>query len=294
MRYSAVFLICPALWAQRPEDAVTSVVKQVEQAIRTGNGDAYFSLWSSKSEMAAHSEIKSMIRPRPEIRYRATNTLIDGDRAAAIGSMDNTFFSMELVREEGGWKLLKESYSEQALDPAMLYAVVPPADGSFARSGSDWSKVARAGTAKWKMQAVADETYLYVRIDALTPLPAQGSEVQGDFPNLNARVDQNWPVMKIRSGVLEVSFRTSIGVGDRATFDEQGKANSHHHFLSYSLWVTRGDATVFESNLEPLISVHDSFIDLRFPLKALGTPARIEILDANRPASFAPYDVKHS
>jgi len=51
----ALFILSiAACSAQRPEDAVISVLKQMEKAEQTGDGEAWFALWSSKSQIAAH------------------------------------------------------------------------------------------------------------------------------------------------------------------------------------------------------------------------------------------------
>ena len=72
----------------------------MEKAEQTGNGQAWIELWSPKSTTGAHaSEMKDMIRPQPAIRYGITKVLIDGDRAALIGTMRDQYLSMRFARE---------------------------------------------------------------------------------------------------------------------------------------------------------------------------------------------------
>src|SRR5258708_11757167 len=87
----------------------------------------------------------------------------------------------------------------------------------------------------------------------------------------------------------EFQFQLGSSIGDRATFDDKGKANTHFHFVSYNLSVTKGEErTLFRSSApDPsnrLLAVHDRFVDMKFPLQAFrvtgaGRP-RIEIRDA--------------
>src|SRR5581483_2097411 len=286
MRFPALLLICTALFAQRPED----VVKQLERAEQTGDGEAYFALWSAKSDMAAHPEIKTMGRARPSVRYTISKIVVDGDRAAAALAYNDSFVSMTLVLENGAWKILDQRFSNVPIDPAALYASIPPPDGAFARAGLPWDRIAAApGTTKWKLRAVSDESYVYVRIETQNPLPPPGTEVKGEFPNLPNPVDRVWPNMKIRAAGSEFSLHADDSIGDHATFDKSGKANSHRHSVIYSLTLWRGDHVAFDSSVEPLISVHDRFIDLRIPLKSIGAEprAKITIADANVPGQFA-------
>lgn len=203
--------------------------------------------------------------------------------------------SVRFVYETGSWKILDAQWSNTTIDPASLYALIPPGDGAFARAGSPWDRVEAAqGTKKWKLRAVSDESYLYLRIEASAVLPAPNTEVAGTFPNLSTGVPRDWPKMKIRTAKGEFTMDAFDGVGDKATFDAAGKANSHRHFVAYSMMLWRGDHVVVNTSEEPLIAIRDRFIDLRIPLKTLGVEARarIAIADANLPASFVTYQGK--
>jgi hypothetical protein len=311
----AVAALCVVLNAQRPEDAVLSVYRQMEKAEQSGNGDAWVALWSPKSEAIVNpekvNEFKSMIRPRPSVHYTATKILVEGERAALVGTMDDQYLSMRFALENGTWKIHDQTWSNVPIDPASLYVLVPPPDGSFARAGSPWETLPRATVnakyfkpeqMSWSLHAVSDESYVYVRIEAASALPPPNTQVFGTFPNLKSGVPRDWPVMKIRvtgTPAREYSLDVADFIGDQATFDESGKANSHRFFIVYSAYVRKGDQTVFSfgagARVDPLISVHDRDIDVKLPLKALGAmpAARIEITDANWPVTkFVTYEVK--
>jgi hypothetical protein len=307
---------------QRPEDAVLAVYRQMELAEQTGNADAWIALWSSKSDVHENaSALKGMVRARPSIRYQATRVLVQKDAAGLIGQFadrsagqgSDQYLSMRFIRESDGWKILGESFSNVAIDPDSLYALVPPPDGLFAQAGSPWQNVSRATgntqyyrpeQLRWKLQATYDPTYLYIRIEAASALPSPATEVQGTFPNfIRSGVARDWPIMKIRvlgGTPREYTFDAADQIEDKAAFDDQGKATSHRHFVVYALTLWKGDHVVFAASTgftaSPLISVGDRFIDMRIPLKTLGiekSTQTIEIRDANGPVGmFAPYAVK--
>ena len=307
---------------QRPEDAVLAVYRQMEKAEQTGNADVWIALWSSKSDVHENAAaLKGMVRARPSVRYQATKVFVQGDAAALIGQFGDQsasqdaaqYFSMRFIRESGGWKILDQSFSNVAIDPASLYALVPPPNGPFVQAGSPWLNVSRVvgntqyyrpEQLRWKLQATYDPAYLYIRIEAASALPPPDTEVQGTFPNfIRSGVPRDWPIMKIRVlGALprEYTFDAADQIEDKATFDEQGKANSHRKFVVYALTLWKGDHVVFSAStgftVSPLISVGDRFIDMQIPLKTLGfetSPHAIEIRDANGPVGmFAPYAVK--
>jgi hypothetical protein len=307
---------------QRPEDAVLAVYRQMEKAEQTGNADAWIALWSSKSDVHANAAaLKGMVRARPLVRYQAAKIVVQGDAAGLIGQFTDPgavqgadqYFSMRFIRESDGWKIRDQSFSNVAIDPASLYALVPPPDGPFVQAGSPWQNVSRAvgntqyyrpEQLRWKLQATYDPAYLHIRIEAAGALPAPDTEVQGTFPNfIRSGVARDWPIMKIRvlgGTPREYTFDAADQIEDKAAFDEQGKANSHRNFVVYALTLWKGDHVVFSAStaftVGPLISVGDHFIDMRIPLKTLGieaSPQAIEIRDANGPIGmFAPYMVK--
>src|SRR5262249_17412725 len=146
------------------------------------------------------------IRPQPTIQYRAVRTLVQADKAAMIASMRDPKdpnrhgdVTIRFVKETGAWKVADESWSDTAVDPASIYAVLPPEDGAFARAGSSWDRIAAAaGNTKyfrpdqlqWKLRATSDESFLYIRIEAAGELPAPNTEVRGEFADLRSPVQR--------------------------------------------------------------------------------------------------------
>jgi hypothetical protein len=97
--------------------------------------------------------------------------------------------AIRFVLEGTAWKVEEESFSQSPVDPRSLYALLPPPDGAFARAGSPWSGIPYADSntkffkeneLPWKMQAMQDESYLYVRFETKSSLPASGTEIHAD------------------------------------------------------------------------------------------------------------------
>ncbi|HLW75539.1 MAG TPA: hypothetical protein VKS01_01120, partial [Bryobacteraceae bacterium] len=130
-------------------------------------------------------KLRPYIQPRPEAHYTASRVYVRNDRAAILAQADSeNFVSMKLVKEDGRWKIKDQAWSNVALQPDLVYAMIPPADGAFRRAGSPWASVAPAldgGVAKqrgWQMRTTFDESFLYIRLESTDPLPAPGSEAK--------------------------------------------------------------------------------------------------------------------
>ena len=103
-----------------------------------------------------------------------------------------------------------------------------------------------------------------------------------------------WPVMKAGvSGVGEFVLHATANIGDQATFDESGRANSHRHYVAYWLMLERADQMIFQAwaglHPDPLVQAGDHFLDVCIPLRTLGladvTHTKIVIGDAQWPKS---------
>jgi hypothetical protein len=147
----------------------------------------------------------------------------------------------------------------------------------------DPTQAARLG---WQMQAVFDESYLYLRIESGSPLPAPGSTI-GIPPG-------GWPVLKIdTSEAGEFVLYDAVNIGDQATFDQHGKANSHRPFAAYSIRLEHKDHEVFSASADlhpsPLLEVAGRDYEVRIPLRTMGIldsrATRITIGDAQWPKS---------
>jgi hypothetical protein len=287
------FLICTiGCQAQRPEDQVLALYKQMEKAEQNGDANAWVGLWSRESASEAE-KMRPYLRARPDAHYTSSKIFVQGDEAVLLGQIGkDRFLSMRLVKEDGRWKIKDQVWSDKAYPVESVYAMIPSAAGAFERAGAPWQNVAPAfGTADaakrgWQVRATYDESFLYVRIESSTPLPAPGS--QADKP------PSGWPVMKIGvSGVGEFVLHANANIGDQATFDESGRANSHRHFVSYWLMLERADQMIFQAtagpNPDPLVQVGEHFFDVRVPLRTIGMAdarsAKITIGDAQWPKS---------
>lgn len=287
------FLICTmGCQAQRPEDQVLAVYSQMEKAEQSGDANAFVGLWSRESASEAE-KMRPYLRARPDAHYTSSKVLVQGDEAVLLGQIGKgQFVSMRLVKEDGRWKIKDQVFGDKAYQADSVYAMIPPAAGAFERAGAPWQSVAPAlGTADaakrgWQVRAAYDESFLYVRIESSTPLPAPGS--QADKP------PSGWPVMKVGvSGVGEFVLHANANIGDQATFDEGGRANSHRHFVSYWLMLERAGQMIFQATAgldpDPLVQAGGHFFDVRVPLRTMGVtdarPAKITIADAQWPKS---------
>ena len=281
-----------ACWAQSGQSTVEAVLKQLERAEQTGNFDAWAALWT-REKSGEVEKMRPYTRARPEVHYRAMKSFVRGDEAAMlVEGPANSFVTITLRREGGQWKIQDELWKDTAPDPNSVYALVLPDSGAFARAGSPWEQVApamnpaQAARLGWQMKAIFDESYLYIRIQSSTELPAPGSTI--DKP------PGGWPVVKIdTSDAGEFVLYDAVNVGDQATFDARGRANSHRPFAAYSIRLARKGREVFSASADlhpsPSIEVAGRNYDIRIPLGTMGIvdsrATRMTIGDAQWPRS---------
>ena len=88
MRILVCFLICAiGCRAQRPEDQVLAVYRQMEKAEQSGDANAWVGLWSRES--AANAEkMRPYLRARPDAHYTSSRTFVQGDEAALLGLLE--------------------------------------------------------------------------------------------------------------------------------------------------------------------------------------------------------------
>jgi hypothetical protein len=293
MRILLLFLICTMeCRAQRAEDQVLAVYKQMEKAEQSGDVSTWVGLWCRASAPDAE-KMRPYARPRPDVHYTSSKVFVQGDEAALLGQYGKEeFLSVRFVKEDGRWKIKDQVFSNKAYPADSVYAMIPPAAGAFERAGAPWQNAAAAfdaaGAARqgWQVRATYDESYLYVRIESSTPIPAPGSPAE--------KPPMGWPVMKVGvSGVGEFVLHATANIGDQATFDESGRANSHRHYVSYWLMLERADQMIFQAGAgldpHPLIQAGDHSFDVRVPLRTMGvadaTRTKITIGDAQWPKS---------
>ena len=287
-----LFLLLSACWAQSDEAKVADVLKKLERAEQTGDFNAWAGLWS-REKLGELESIRPYARPRPERQYRASKIFVRGDNAAVLAeAVPGSFVTMTLHREGGEWRIRDQAGRNTAADPNCVYALVPPDPGAFASAGSPWDQIApgmeasQAAGLGWQMKAVFDESYLYVQIESSAELPAPGSTIQ--------KPPGGWPVLKIgASGAGEFVLFDAVNVGDQATFDQHGKANSHRAYAAYMMRLERKGQEVFSAAADlqasPLVTVAGRYYEMRIPLGTMGIvdsrSTRITIGDAQWPKS---------
>jgi hypothetical protein len=293
VRVLTIFLLSlTACRAQSDQAKVEAVLKQMERAEQTGDFNTLVGLFT-REKADDFEKLRPYAKARPEVRYRLTTTFVHGDRAVLLAQgPTDLFVTMPLRREDGKWKIEDLLFRNTAPDANSVYAIVPPEPGTFARAGSPWDQVApamepdEAARLRWQMKAVFDEAYLYIRIESATELPAPGSTIE--------KPPGGWPVLKIdASGAGEFVLYDAVNVGDQATFDEHGKANSHRAFAAYMIRLERNDHEVFsassDSDPSPLLKVAGRNYEIRIPLVTMGIrdarATRITIGDAQWPKS---------
>ncbi len=279
--------------AQSPEDQVLAVYKQMEKAVQSGDAKTFVGLWSRESQSQAE-KLGAQLQPQPDVHYTSSKVFVRGDEAVLLGQYaKDAFWNMRFVKQDGRWKIKDFVLSDKAYPAESVYAMVPPAAGAFERAGEPWQNVAaafdKAGAARqgFQVRATYDESFLYVRIELPTPMPAPGST--SDKPPMG------WPVMKVNvSGVGEFVLHTAANIGDQATFDKDGRANSHRPYVAYDLMLERRpDQMIFQAwagtDPNPLIQVGDHFFEVRVPLQTMGIAdarqTKIMIGDAQWPKS---------
>ncbi len=293
MRTLVCLLICAiGCRAQGPEDQVLAVYRQMEKAAQSGDANTWIGLWSRESASEAE-KMRPLVRPQPDLHFTSSRVFVQGNEAVLLGQYGKgAFLSMRFVKDDGRWKIKDQAFSDKAYSPESVYAMIPPADGAFARAGTPWQNVApafdKAVAAEhgWQVRASYDESFLYIRIESSTPIPAPGSQAE--------KPPMGWPVMKVGvSGVGEFVLHATANIGDQATFDENGRANGHRHYVAYWLMLERADRMIFQAwaglQPDPLIQAGGSFLDVRVPLRTMGIAdarhTKIMIGDAQWPKS---------
>ncbi len=293
MRVLAILLLTlTACWAQSDQSKVEAVLKQLERAEQTGDFNTWVGLWT-REKSGELEKMRPYVRAQPTVHYRTTTSFVRGDGAVLlVQNASNSFVTMTLRREGGQWKIQDQLWKDSAPDPNSVYALVLPDPGAFARAGSRWDQVApamdrsQAARLGWQLKAIFDESCLYLRIESSAELPVPGSTIE--------KPPGDWPVLKIdTSDAGEFVLYDAVNVGDQATFDASGKANSHRPFAAYSIRLERNGHEVFSASADlhpsPLVEVAGRDYDIRIPLRTMGIldshATRMTISDAQWPKS---------
>ncbi|HXA49757.1 MAG TPA: hypothetical protein VNV86_05615 [Candidatus Acidoferrum sp.] len=311
------------------EQAVLSTYKRMEEADRKGDGQLWFSLRDRKTLDTMDAGLKASMRKgghsRPEVRYEPQTVRVSNERAILIGKVvDPTaattqYQNVLFVVEGGAWKVAREQWSDAPFDPFVLYGLLPPEPGSFARSGA-WRHVPYASPnlqtlgkkdVVWKMQATFDEAYLYIRYEWVAELPAPGSRIKPELadtgktgappppPSMHIRVAADGDAT-VAPHELTIAVRDVVST--RGAFDNQAKGPANRFFVGYSLYVQNAAGEdVFEYALGNdstgrLLAVQDRMIEVRIPLGGLGIGARsrakLQLEEVGSVLRILPYTVE--
>ena len=287
-----LLLTLTACHAQSDQNKPEAVLKRMERAEQTGDFNTLLGLFT-REKAAEFEKMRPYVKARPEAQYRASAAFARGDQAVILaeGPAANSFVTLMLRRESGEWKIQDLVMRDTAANPNSIYALVPPEPGAFARAGSHWDQVSpamdprEAARQGWQMKAVFDDSYLYIRFESSTDLPAPGSTIE--------KPPGGWPVLKIDvSGTGEFVMYDAVNVGDQATF-EHGIANSHRAFAAYMIRLERNHHEVFSASAgldpSPLLEVSGRNYDIRIPLLTMGIKdsraTKMTIGDAQWPKS---------
>ena len=300
----------------RDESIATN--KLQEKAVQTGDGNQNLSLQPQAKlveELGALARERLRAAADPSMRYEAIASKIRNDHAAVLGkvtfstSTTPQYYLAKFVREKETWKIVADELNEKPISAAALEAAVPAKDGAFTRAGSPWHNVAystantkwfKENEIAWKLQAVQDESFLYIRFGGKAELPPPGTEIPAEDAKGFKGIPPAPDVFVIRTASgSEFKLMLSANPLTRATFDERGRATSNRYFVEYSLTVRNAvDQTLFSNGtrdtFEPLIAVHDRLLDVKIPLKSLGIVAEsagTDIREANSLAKILPYRV---
>lgn len=279
--------------AQSPETQVLAAYSQLEKAVQTGDANHTFvALWAREKAPEAES-MRKLLSPQPDVHYTSSKVFVQGSKAVLLGQYaQDGFLNIRYVNEDGHWKIKDFASSEKPYPSESVFAMLPPPPGAFERAGEPWQKVPQAldqptaARQGWQLRTTYDESYLYIRIESSTPVPAPGTPA--DKPPMG------WPVMKIDvPGAGNFVLHATANIGDRATFDQNGRANSHFHFVSYWLMLERSDRMLFQTfaglDPDPLVRAGGNSLEVRIPLRTMGiadpTHTKMVIGDAQWPRS---------
>jgi hypothetical protein len=309
---------------QRAQEDVLAAFGQIEKALQEGDAQQFMGLMAWRTLAGANATITvshEVGQSRPGLHLEPIAVCVRGEQAFVVaryempGSKARSYL-VRYAREDGTWKIVDQHISDAVPYRSAVYAYLPPDGGAFAHAGLPWRNIpyASGGAERaWKVQAIRDEFFLYIRFEAKTSLPPPDAAVPAqDTADNGSRVPAAPHALLIavtmtddRQTLVRASFELEVGAtsAPRVIPDEVGGPGETRQVVAYSV-ALHGDRkeTLFESRpgaSNHLIEVRDRFIDVRLPLKSLGLHGRtipdIELSRAGvaaqtgyRVARFAP------
>jgi hypothetical protein len=301
------------------EQSVLAAYQKMQEADRKGDAELWFSLRDKKTLDTMNPAVKAAIRKggrsRPGVRYEPGLVRVRSDRAVLIGKVTDPaagttqFQSVVFVIENGAWKVSREQWSETAIDPFVLFGLLPPDSGAFLLAGAPWKRVPYAvintevvgkKDVMWKMQATYDESFVYLRYEWFAEIPQPGSKVK---PELAASGKTGGPPapppmqIKIRGAGPEFEsgqHDLTVSVNDVVSTSASGQST-----VNYSMSIKNAagedafEYSIGNDSAGRLLGVQDRFVDLRIPLGGLGVTdaakAKVQLEEAGSVLHILPY-----
>lgn len=303
---------------QRAQEDVLAAFGHIEKAMRDGDTQRLLSLMG-RTLAGANATVRvrhEVDLPRPALHLEPIAVCVRGDQAFVVARYEEPesqtrSYLVRYAREDGAWKIADQTISDAPPYRQSVYAYLPPDGGAFTHARLPWRAIPYMAAGRedadrpWKIQATRDESFLYLRFEARTSLPANETPIREEEAAAGATgVPAAPPAVAItvtmtddRQTLVRSSFalRVASSIGSPTTTDDPG---NKRYFLAYSL-ALQGDhgETLFDSSpgaFNRLIEVRDRFIDVRLPLKSLGLHGRsvpeIDLREAEAPAQ-TPYRV---
>ncbi|HTS27342.1 MAG TPA: hypothetical protein VMH81_15805 [Bryobacteraceae bacterium] len=309
------------------EQAVLSAYKSMEEADRKGDGQLWLSLRGRKTVEGMNQALRDAIRKggrtRPNVQYLPLAVRAVKDRAVILGKVSDPdakteqYEAVQFAIEDGAWKVTSEQWGEKPFDPFVMYALLEPEDGAFARAGSRWKLIPYASPNPdivkkdeviWGIQGTYDEASVYVRFESVVAIPAPGSKIKPEIGKAGRTGGPAPPppiLIKVSSPSLETPKEYSISVSalpaTTETTDARGRTVTTYS-ANYELFVKNANGEqAYETTLSDgasghMLSVHDRSIDVKIPIAAFGidpaAPHTVDLDEADSLLRILPYHIE--
>lgn len=266
-------------------EAVQEAVAKYVKAINKGDGQALVDIHSARQRQAFDAAfVKQGFPPRKGLEFKVEGVLLRNGTAGVFGRHVEDGKPAEdeqallFVLEDGQWRLERQLGSNS---PIHRPAFAPPEGGRFIAAGLPWANVpardmaaADAGEFGYALQAVRDESFLYLRLAFANALPPPDSAL----PEPAAGMGRHMP--NIDPGRLTIAEDGaqkpfSLSFDTTAVTHFRNGRNSYALGYSFTLHGHDGKAIFYSTaeSEEKLLAVGEREIVARIPLESLGAGA---------------------